>query len=441
MLTYLLEQEHQDQRSHDMNKTQQRYIEVYVHWVGISQPILMGVLLATPSRGKEIFSFEYSRHWLNNNQAYALDPSLQLYQGTQYASSEQENFGVFLDSSPDRWGRFLMNRREAQLARQEKRKEHKLLESDYLLGVYDEHRMGALRFKTDPRGPFLDNNKIHASPPWTSLRELEHASLEIEKVGAEKNPSYSKWLQMLIAPGGSLGGARPKASILDHHHHLWIAKFPSGNDENDIGAWEMVVNKLAERAKIRIAEAKLEKFNSRYHTFLNKRFDRAQSGERIHFASAMTLLQRIDGDDASRGVSYLELAEFIIRQGAKPDQDLEQLWRRIVFNICVSNVDDHLRNHGFILQSNGWILSPAFDMNPVAHSDGLKLNISEADNTQDLMLAKEVAEYFRIKPKRANKIIQEVVKAVKNWRKEACSLGISKREQDRMANAFRIVDE
>lgn len=421
-----------------MKNNPQRYIEVHAHWAGLSQPILMGVLHTTPARGKEIFSFEYSDDWLSNNLSHTLDPSLQLFQGRQYAPQDQENFGVFLDSSPDRWGRFLMDRREAQLARAAKRKECKLLESDYLLGVYDEHRMGALRFRTDPKGPFLDNNKNYASPPWTSLRELEHASLELEKNDAEANPDYSQWLQMLIAPGGSLGGARPKASVIDEGKHPWIAKFPSNNDEVDVGAWEMVAYKLAQRAKINIAAAKVEKFNNHYHTFLSKRFDRIATGERIHFASALTLLQRSDGDDASNGASYLELAEFIMRNGALPAQDLEQLWRRIVFYICVSNVDDHLRNHGFILQPNGWALSPAFDINPVANSHGLKLNISETDNSQDLELAKNVAAYFRIKPNHADQIIQEVIAAVKDWRNIASSLDIPRKEQDRMANAFRI---
>ncbi len=246
---------------------------------------------------------------------------------------------------------------------------------------------------------------------------------------------------MLIALGGSLGGARPKASVIDKHHHLWIAKFPSANDENDIGAWEMVVYKLAKRAGITLAEAKSEKFNSHHHTFLSKRFDRTESNERLHFSSTMTLLQHSDGDDALTGVSYLEIAEFIIRQGAEPTQDLEELWRRIVFFICVSNVDDHLRNHGFVLQSNGWRLSPAFDMNPVANGDGLKLNISQTDNSQDLSLAKEVAEYFRVKPKKADEIIQKVVTAVKHWKEEANHLNTSQREQERMARAFRIAEE
>jgi len=421
-----------------MNNTYRRSIEVYMHALGFARPTFIGVLYATVSRGKEIFAFEYNNNWLAGG-AQQLDPSLQLFPGLHYASQESENFGIFLDSSPDRWGRFLMVRHEAQLAREEKRKEHLLLESDYLLGVYDAHRLGALRFCTDPAGPFLDNNKALASPPWTSLRELERASLGLEKDDSENNPHYSKWLKMLVVPGSSLGGARPKASVIDRHQQLWIAKFPSQQDEQDVGAWEMLVNNLAKRAKVSVAEAALQKFNGRHHTFLTKRFDRIRSDQRIHFASAMTLLQRFDGDDASTGISYLELAEFIIQHGAQVNRDLEQLWRRIIFFICVSNVDDHLRNHGFLLSPNGWVLSPAFDINPVANGNGLKLNISESDNAQDLSLAKEVAEYFRVQPGKANRIIREVTKTVKTWREEANSLGISATEQKRMARAFRVV--
>jgi serine/threonine-protein kinase HipA len=420
--------------------SKKKNIEVYAQWEGLYKPNRMGNLNCIPGRGKEIFSFEYDQSWLKSNQGYSLDPSLQLFSGQQYAPQAQENFGMFLDSSPDRWGRFLMVRREAQLAREEKRPARKLLESDYLLGVYDEHRMGALRFRTNPEGNFLDDNKTFASPPWTSLGELEQACLEIENPDAENNPNYSTWIKMLIAPGGSLGGARPKASVVDKNKHLWIAKFPSRNDENDIGAWEMITYKLAKRAKIDIADAKVARFNSNHHTFLSKRFDRNDAGERIHFASAMTLLQHSDGDDLSDHVSYLELAEFIIQHGAHPDKDLEQLWRRIVFYICVSNVDDHLRNHGFILKSNGWALSPAYDINPDAYGDGLKLNISENDNSQDLDLVREVAKYFRIKPDKANNIINEVSSAVKNWRKEARALGIPTTEQNHMERAFRIGD-
>ena len=415
-------------------------IIVYADWIGLSEPTLIGTLHVIPSRGKEIFSFEYDAEWLNNHATHTIDPALQLFHGAQYPSQDQENFGVFLDSSPDRWGRFLMHRREARRARDENLPIKKLLASDYLLGVYDEYRMGALRFKTEKNGPFLDDNRLTAAPPWTELRTIESACLAIEKKDAEKKSHYQQWLNMLIAPGGSLGGARPKACVLDKTQHPWIAKFPRQSDEYDIGAWEMIVHRLALHAKISVPDAKIEKFNSRHHTFLSKRFDRHKS-QRIHFASAMTLLNHTDGDDATSGASYLELVEFILRMGARVEQDLEQLWRRIVFNICVSNVDDHLRNHGFIFDpAHGWFLSPAYDMNPIADGDGLKLNISETDNAQDLELAKNVAGLFRITSINANKIIREVIKSVKAWRLEAEKIGISKREQDHMAPAFRMTE-
>lgn len=400
----------------------------------------MGVLNATPSRGKEIFSFEYEKNWLKSSHAQILDPSLGHFSGQQYAPSGQNNFGVFLDSSPDRWGRVLMERREAQAAREEKREKRNLVESDYLLGVYDGHRMGALRFRTDPNGVFLDSDTTRASPPWASLRELEHASLELEKDHAERDPGYSKWLKMLIAPGSSLGGARPKASVVDEKNHLWIAKFPSKNDDVDIGAWEDVVHRLASRCGLNVAQAQSHVFGSKQHTFMTRRFDRNDSGERLHFASAMTLLQRSDGDDASKGASYLELVDFLIKQGSSTSKDLEELWRRIVFFVCVSNTDDHLRNHGFMLDAKGWRLAPAYDINPVAMGDGLKLNISEADNSQDLELVRSVAEFFRVKKDRADKIISDVVGVVKKWRSVAIELSISKKEQDRMATAFRIAE-
>lgn len=421
-----------------MRRAQQRQIEVVAHWQGLPEPTLIGVLSATPSRGKEIFSFEYEDSWIAGGFAQDLDPNLRLYRGPQSAPEGQPNFGVFLDSSPDRWGRMLMRRREAQLAREKERPVKNLLESDYLLGVYDGHRMGGLRFRRDKQGPFLDDNRTFASPPWTALRELENASLQLERDDVEKDPDYAKWLRMLVSPGASLGGARPKASVTDEKNRLWIAKFPSRFDEVNIGGWEEVVHRLAIRSGIETAESQTRKFNSRHLTFLTKRFDRTNDGGRVHFASAMTLLQRSDGDDASTGASYLELAEFIIRQGSEVERDLEQLWRRIIFFIAVSNVDDHLRNHGFTLGEAGWRLAPAYDMNAVPTGDGLKLNISESENSQDYSLARSVAVHFRIKPKRASEIIAEVKAAAKAWRTEADALGISASEQERMAGAFRI---
>jgi HipA-like C-terminal domain./HipA-like N-terminal domain. len=417
-------------------KNHEREILVYAHWKGLQIPSMMGILRASHLRGKEIFSFEYAKEWLNSGNAQHIDPDLQLYSGTQYLRDEKSNFGIFLDSSPDRWGRVLMQRREAILARAENRKVNSLLEIDYLLGVYDEHRMGAIRFKEKEDGPFLNDNREFATPPWTTLRDLEYASLQIEKNDNLDNPEYIKWMNMLIAPGSSLGGARPKAGVLDTAHNLWIAKFPSANDNKDVGVWEMVVYDLAKRAGLNITEAMVRKFTSNYHTFITKRFDRTTKGERIHFASAMTLLGYTDGVGFQEGVSYLELAEFIVKHGAMVDRDLEELWRRIVFSICVSNTDDHLRNHGFLLTEKGWILSPAYDMNPIETGTGLKLNISENDNSLDLNLALEVSEYFRLSSEKSTQIIDTVKKSIKNWSVIANQYKIPKAEQEMMSNAF-----
>ncbi|MGQ3014203.1 MAG: type II toxin-antitoxin system HipA family toxin [Flavobacteriales bacterium] len=415
---------------------QRRNIYVYAAWQGLDGPILMGSLYAEPSRGNEIFSFEYDKAWIESGNAQLLDPDLQLYAGKQYIRGEKGNFGLFLDSSPDRWGRLLMRRREAALARQEEREQVNLFETDFLLGVYDAHRMGGLRFKLDSEGPFLNDNRALASPPWTSIPELEQISLKLEEDNVSEEPEYLKWLSMLIAPGSSLGGARPKASVTDKNGKLWIAKFPSRYDDSDIGGWEMVTHELAMAAGIVVPRAMAKKFSSDNHTFLTQRFDRTDNGERLHFASAMTMLGHTDGEHAAEGVSYLELVGFITQYGSKVNEDLEQLWRRIVFNICVSNTDDHLRNHGFLLEKDGWTLSPAYDMNPVETGTGLKLNINEYENDLDLNLAMEVHTYFRLDRERAAQIIEEVKTAVRNWRVVAAKYHISKKEQELKSGAF-----
>jgi len=414
-----------------------RKIYVYAHWQGINPPFLIGFLYSERLRGKEVFSFEYAEKWLKSEHAFLLDPDLQLYSGLHYLDdAEKANFGIFLDSSPDRWGRILMRRREAALARMEKKQEQKLFETDYLLGVFDDHRMGALRFKLEENGPFLNNNKEFASPPWTSLGTLEQISLKLEEDNIVNDPEYYKWLKMLIAPGSSLGGARPKASIIHKDGSLWIAKFPSRNDNIDVGGWEMTAYELALKSGINMAKSIAQKFSSKKHTFLTKRFDRTEKNQRIHFASAMTMLGYTDGQDYSDGASYLEIAEFLGKHGANINEDLEELWRRIVFNICISNTDDHLRNHGFILTKKGWILSPAYDINPNETGTGLKLNISENDNSPDLDLAMEVIEYFRLSKEKAEEIIKKVKDAVQDWKKIASKYKIPKTEQELKSLAF-----
>ncbi|MEN8121819.1 MAG: HipA domain-containing protein [Bacteroidota bacterium] len=416
-----------------------REIQVYANWKPLGQARLMGTLFSERIRGKEIFSFEYTKEWLKSGFAQTLDPDLQLYEGIQYLPREKSNFGLFLDSSPDRWGRLLMKRREAAYARIEKREETGLFETDYLLGVYDEHRMGAIRFKENDNGPFLNDDCSLASPPWTSLKELEEISLKLEEDDVVDDPEYIKWLNMLVQPGSSLGGARPKASILDAKNHLWIAKFPSKMDAINTGGWEMLANELAQKAGLNVAQGMAQKFSGSHDTFLTKRFDRTPKGGRIHFASAMTLLGYNDGDDFHEGVSYLELAEFIIRNGAKVNADLEELWRRIVFSIAISNTDDHLRNHGFLLTKKGWALSPAYDINPIAEGNGLKLNVSENDNSLDFKLVMDVIKYFRIKEKHALEIISHTKETVKSWQKVAKHLHLPRNEQELIKRAFSRV--
>ncbi len=315
----------------------------------------------------------------------------------------------------------------------------RLFESDFLLGVHDTYRSGALRFKLDERGAFLDNRHDVAAPPFVQLRELEAASLALERDETNSAAGIDDWLRMLIAPGGSLGGARPKASVVDPDGHLWIAKFPSVRDDYNVGAWELVVHSLARACELNVAEAAAHRFANAHHTFLVQRFDRTATGRRLHFASAMTLAGRKDGDDASNGASYLEIARILMDHGAQTDFDLRELWSRIVFNMLVSNTDDHLRNHGFILvPGRGWRLSKAYDMNPVADAHGLTLNVSEADNALDLDLARSVAHLFRLNRKEADEIIGNFRNVVSQWPSIAARLSIPRRERERLAPAFRL---
>jgi len=416
-------------------------ILVYADWEFLGEAQFLGFLTSQRVRGKEVFSFEYAETWLNNqNPILYLDPHLGFYRGKQYLPEEKNNFGIFLDSSPDRWGRLLMRRREAWQAKEEGRDERPLFESDFLLGVFDGHRMGGLRFKLNQDGPFLNDQKKMATPPWTSLRELEQASLQLERHDAMNDPEYYHWLSLLIDPGSSLGGARPKASVVDDQGHLWIAKFPSSSDDKNVGAWEMVLHQLAIACGIQVSEARLQKFSSKHATFLSKRFDRTKNQRRIHFASALTLLGLQDGADYLEGVGYLDLVAFVMKNSPQAKEDLEQLWRRIAFNMMVSNTDDHLRNHGFILTNNGWRLSPAYDMNPNEMGHGLTLNISESSNDLDLSIALETAHWYQLKRDRAERILKEMQLEISLWRTVAKKHGISHSEIEQTKRAFRLVE-
>jgi serine/threonine-protein kinase HipA len=393
----------------------------------------MGVLSAQQAKGKKAFSFEYDVNWICSKEQQLLDPDITWFTGPQYPNGK-ENFGVFMDSMPDTWGRTLMKRRAAQLSKEAGRPMPVLYDIDFLLGVYDETRMGALRFKLDNDGPFLDNNQGMPTPPWASIRELQHAAEVLES--DEDSEEVKKWLAILMAPGSSLGGARPKANIIDDHGHLWIAKFPSKVDSIDKGEWEYLAYKLALQCGVVMQPSRIEKVAGKFHTFFTKRFDR-QLSERIHFASAMTMTGQNEDTIKENPASYLDMAEFIHYNGAQNKHDLQQLWRRIVFHIAISNTDDHLRNHGFILTDTGWILSPAFDINPSVDKEGLALNIDTHNNALDFELAKSVGEYFQLREAEMNTIITEIKTAVSGWKNVAQEIGISRVEQELMSGAFR----
>lgn len=397
-------------------------------------PNLMGSLYVDGSRAKEILSFEFEESWHNSEFAHInFDPDLQFFKGRQFAPANKSMFGIFADASPDRWGRTLMKRREAILARAEGRKPQNLTEVDFLLGVFDETRMGAMRFALEEGSEFLSSDERLKAPPWLELRKLEAASraFEINEDGQEE-----KWLKQLIAPGSSLGGARPKASVVAPDGSLWIAKFPSKNDEENIGAWEMVMYELAKCCKLNVPQAKLENFSKLGSTYLSKRFDRIKD-KRIHMASAMTLLGKTDGDSAAEGVSYLDIASFIKMQGGNPKADLRELWKRIVFFMAVSNTDDHLRNHAFLLTRQGWVLSPLYDVNPNIYGESLALNVDDADNTISFKLALSVAHLFEWKLDEAKMEIDNIKSAVeKNWRILAGKYEIKRSEIEKMEPAF-----
>lgn len=416
-------------------------VEVYADWYPIDVPLLIGQLAYSDSSRGGVFSFTYDKAFLTSVYRLQIDPLITLHPGTLYNDEADKNFRVFLDSSPDRWGRILMQRRAAIEARKGVRETSRLNELDYLLGVHDFYRMGGIRFKRAgsdavPDTSFLDNNAELAAPPMASLRELEYAALQIEKDDNLDSDEYYRWLKMLIAPGSSLGGARPKACVMDEQAHLWIAKFPNLNDPYDVGAWEMVCYELALAAGIEMFPSQIRQYSSQHHTFLTKRFDR-QGELRLHFSSAMTQLQYYDGE-LSQGASYLEIAEFLTNQGAQTEADLAQLWRRLVFNIAVSNTDDHLRNHGFLLTKKGWRLSPAYDLNPIVGKQGLHLNITDIDNALDYQLAFDVKDFFRLSQAQALQIYDEVLNAVSQWQVVAKRLGIGRAEQAMKESAFNV---
>jgi serine/threonine-protein kinase HipA len=391
----------------------------------------VGTLWSHFSRGKETSDFEYSNEWINNNKSFSLEPGLYLGKGKQVNVRQMPLFGSFGDSAPDTWGRILMRRYENQLAKKENRNPRTLNEIDYLLFVNDVARQGALRFKTEGSEEFQYPSNIKAIPPLINLTKLLAAS---EKI-IESNEKESD-LQLLLAPGSSLGGARPKASVLDKNGNVCIAKFPKKDDFTNNVLWEGVALTLAGFCGLNVQDWSIQKAGGK-NVILLKRFDR-EGKVRIPFLSAMSMLNAIDNDTQIH--SYLDIADSIRQYGASVKEDLLELWKRMVFSILISNTDDHLRNHGFLYTGqNGWKLSPLYDVNPSPDNKNiLSTYITQVDNTQDVELALSVCEYFSLDTGSAKQIINDFKSVIKNWQNVAKQLGLNKSEIDKMESAFRV---
>ena len=400
-------------------------------------PELIGELCYEKLRGSDSYAFKFDNDWLNLHAGIKLSEDINNYPGMQYTLPGYDIFGCFADALPDRWGRTLLKRREQLQAEEEKRSPRNLSSFDYLIGIDDFSRMGGFRFKEDMNGEFINVSPSLKIPPLTEIRELIYASQEIEKCEEEDVLPEKKWIAQLVQPGTSLGGARPKAGVLDEKGRLCIAKFPSRKDDYDAGLWEHFSHLLAQKAGIHVAETRVLAGLGRYHTLLSKRFDRTDEGHRIHFASSMSLLGLKDGDNAQGGHGYLDIVDFILQGCCDVEKNLQELYRRVAFNICIGNSDDHFRNHGFLLTAKGWTLSPAYDMNPT-NNLYQSLLINETSNKADIQVLLESCEDYMINRKVAQGIIKDVQAAVSNWEALAKQLQISQREQAMFRDRFKL---
>lgn len=408
---------------------------VYADFDWFNDIELIGELGYESLRGSDSYSFKFADSWIKKYNAIQLSNDLNNYPGIQYTQPNKDIFGCFADALPDRWGRTLLLRREQILAQEDNRPIKRLSSFDFLVGIDDFSRMGAFRFKETLDGEFINTTNSLRIPPLTDLRELIAASREIEKSENANNLPEKKWITQLVQPGSSLGGARPKANVVDTDKNVYVAKFPSLKDDYDAGLWEHFCHLLAKNAGINTADTKVLAVNEKHHTLLSKRFDRTAEGKRIHFASAMTLLGLNDGDNATTGHGYLDIVDFILSSCTDVDANLCELFRRVAFNICIGNTDDHFRNHGFLLTAKGWTLSPAYDMNPTLNSHQ-SLLINSKTNVSDLSVLVNSCDEYMLTAQVAKNIINEVVDAIKDWRIIANKIGISKREISLFENVF-----
>lgn len=408
---------------------------VYADFDWLKEITLIGELSYESLRGSDSYGFKFDDEWLRKYGNLFLSDDLNNYPGQQYTQPGKDIFGCFSDALPDRWGRTLLHRREQILAVEEKRPVRCLSSYDYLIGIDDFSRMGGFRFKETEEDDFINTSSELRIPPLTDIRELLCASQEIEKSEEANQLPDKKWLAQLVHPGTSLGGARPKASVIDEHKALCIAKLPSRKDDYDVGLWEHFCHLLANKAGINAASTQVVSTSDKYHTLLSRRFDRNETGKRIHFASAMTLSGLSDGDNTGTGHGYLDIVDFILQSCTDVEANLRELFRRVTFNICIANSDDHFRNHGFLLTAKGWVLSPAYDMNPTLN-EYQSLNISSSSNKADLNTLLDACGDYMLNKSTATKIISEVIAAVKDWRPLAIRLGIVKREMEMFGEVF-----
>ena len=410
---------------------------VFADFDWLDKPELLGELCYEKLRGSDSYAFQYDEHWLKGHAEVKLSEDINNYPGMQYTQPGQDVFGCFSDALPDRWGRTMLKRREQILASEEKRAVRSLSSFDYLMGIDDFSRMGGFRFKKELEGEFINVSASLKIPPLTELKDLLHASREIEKSEEANVLPEKKWIAQLIQPGSSLGGARPKASVLDEKGNLCIAKFPSRKDDYDAGLWEHFSHLLAQKAGIEVAQTKVLGGLGKYHTFLSRRFDRKDEAKRVHFASSMSLLGLKDGDNAQGGYGYLDMVDFILQGCCDVEQNLQELYRRVAFNMCIGNSDDHFRNHGFLLTQKGWTLSPAYDMNPTLN-EYQSLLVNESSNKADISVLLDSCESYLIKKEIAANIIQEVQTAVSGWESLAVQLQIPVREMTLFKDRFKL---
>lgn len=414
---------------------QKLYVYACFDW--LPEPQLMGELGYESLRGADSYSFRYDEKWLRKWGALFISADLHNYPGMQYTLPGHDIFGCFSDALPDRWGRLLLSRREQILAKEEQRPLRRLTSFDFLTGIDDFSRIGALRFRQSPDGDFLNIANPLRIPPLTGIKTLVAASHEVEYSEEKNTLPEKRWIQQLVNPGSSLGGARPKASIIDNEGHLCVAKFPSCNDDYDVALWEHLCHLLAHDAGITVAKTSVLSVGERHHVFLSRRFDRTDDGHRRHFASAMTLLGLTDGCNAATGNGYLDIVDFILQHCCDVEWNLRQLYRRVAFNIAVGNSDDHFRNHGFLLTSHGWTLSPDYDINPTLNtSQSLLINRNSNDANLNLLL--ESSDEYMIPREEAQNIVHEVLSAVAKWQVLAHRLKVAQREIDYFAQRINL---